>query len=88
MNINVPPQAQDEFWDEPPEGHWEFWGLRFKPKCEIGDKITFHFNGEAVAEAIVAKVERPGSTECAHTGRFKSLWKVYWRPDSFRDLRG
>ena len=87
MNINVPPEAVDHFWVEPPEGSWEFWGFRFKPKCEVGDLITFHVNKEPVATAIVAKIEKPGQTSCSQTGRFKNCWRVYWRPESFRELQ-
>lgn len=87
MKINVPEFAKAHFWVEPPAGSWEFWGFRFKPKCQIGDKITFLIDKREVAEAIVAKIEPPGQSECSSSGRFKSTWKVYWIPESFRDLR-
>lgn len=88
MNINVPESARDHFWVEPPEGSCEFWSFRFKPPCEVGEKLTFRFDKKPVAEAVVAKVERPGQTKCDQTGRFGSGWKVFWRPESFKKIKG
>jgi hypothetical protein len=88
MIINVPEGALKHFWEEPPAGHWEFWAFRFKPKCKVGDRIIFKFDGKPIAEAVVAKIERPGQSVCKSTGRFKNRWKVYWTPESFIDLRG
>lgn len=73
--INIPESAWEHFWDEPPEGHREFWSFRFKPKCGPGDKLVFHYRGQPVARATVDEVERPG--------QFRSGWKVFWTPESF-----
>jgi hypothetical protein len=87
MNINVPAWARDHFWEEPPLGHEEFWSFRFPPPCAAGDTLFFKFDGVTVASAVVSRVERPGLTKCAGTGRFGNGHKVYWHPSSFRDLR-
>jgi len=57
MNINIPDWAIEHFWEEPPEGNWEFWAFRFKPKCQIGDKINFYFQKNLVAQAIVDYID-------------------------------
>lgn len=87
MNINVPEWARGEFWEEPPAGSWEFWSFRFPPPCAVGDPLVFRFDGEPVARAVVAKIERPGESACEATGRFRSGFKVFWTPESFMDLR-
>lgn len=87
MKINVPESARAEFWHEPPPGHNEFWGFRFKPKCVSGDPIYFYFDGEMVATAVVSHIEPPGKSSCQETGRFKNLWKVHWNNDSFSSNR-
>lgn len=87
MNINVPEQARDHFWQEPPQGNWEFWGFRFRPPCKVGDELIFRFDKQPVAKAICAKIEKPGESECEQTGKFRSSWKVYWKPETFVDLR-
>jgi hypothetical protein len=87
MNINVPISACDHFWQEPPPGHREFWSLRFKPRCQIGDPIRFFVDGKLVAEAVVSEIEPPGRSQCESTGRFARGWKVFWEPQSFVDLR-
>jgi hypothetical protein len=89
MRINVPKWAQTEFWNEPPEGTVEFWAFRqFKGNiCRPGDTLEFYFGRRKVAEAIVAFVEPPGQSECEHSGRFRNRWKVFWTPESFKDLR-
>jgi hypothetical protein len=88
MNVNVPAWAQDHFWEEPPPGSWEFWSFgRFKPPCKVGDPLTFRFDGITVASAVVARIEPPGQSKCEGSGRFGNGWKVYWTPDSFKDLR-
>ena len=88
MNINIPDWAIEHFWEEPPKGNWEFWAFRFKPKCQIGDKINFHYQKNLVAQAIVNYIEPPGNSECENTARFKNRWKVFWLPETFIDLRG
>ncbi len=87
MNINVPAWARDHFWEEPPPGSWEFWSFRFRPPCEVGHEIVFRFDHRPVAQAIVAKIERPGESQCESTGRFARGWKVFWKRESFVDLR-
>ena len=87
MNINVPEQAREHFWEELPAGHWEFWSFRFKPPCKVGDDLVFRFDKTPVAKAVVAKIERPGESECDSTGRFRGGWKVFWRPETFIDAR-
>ena len=86
MNINVPEWARGEFWVEPPEGSREFWSFRFPPPCKVGDPLLFKFDGQVVARAKVAAIEPPGKSECEHSGRFRSGWKVFWDPADFEDL--
>lgn len=88
MNVNVPAWARREFWDEPPVGSWEFWSFGFKPPCRVGDPLFFKFDGVVVARSVVAAIEEPGNSECEHSGRFRSGWKVFWDPSDFVDLRG
>jgi|CXWL01.1.fsa_nt_gi hypothetical protein len=52
-----------------------------------GVRLIFRFNGKPVAQAIVARIERPGESSCETTGRFRMGWKVFWEPESFVDLR-
>jgi len=87
MNINIPEWAREHFWEEPPDGHWEFWAFRFKPRCEVGEELLFRFDGKPVAKAVCAKIEPPGVSECESTRRFLNRWKVYWSPETFKDLR-
>ena len=87
MNITVPDWAMEHFWEEPPEGSWEFWSFRFPPPCKIGDDLIFRHNKIPIARAMVAMIERPGQSSCERTGKFKAGWKVYWLPESFKDLR-
>lgn len=92
MKIHVPFWAQSHFWDESPADSMEFWAMRFRPACEPGDKIEFYFkNGRdgwrRVAGAVVDHIEPPGQNRCEHSGRFWNSWKVFWRQESFRDLR-
>lgn len=87
MNINVPEYARESFWDEPPEGSWEFWAFRFRPPCEIDEPLFFKFNKKVVAKAIVARIEPPGQSKCEHSGNYENRWKVFWTPESFVDLR-
>jgi hypothetical protein len=88
MNINVPAWAREDFWNEPPPGTMEFWGFRFPPPCAVGDRLVFRFDKVPVAEAVVYIIEPPGVRVCEHSGRWRNLWKVFWTPDSFRDLCG
>lgn len=88
MKVHVPKSEQEHFWKEPPAGTMEFWAFRFMPKCSIGELIMFFFDDtKVVAEAIVAKIEAPGLSHCDSTGRFQHRWKVFWRQDTFKDLR-
>lgn len=85
MNINVPEFARDHFWEEPPPGHQEFWSFRFPPPCKVGDTLNFRFDGLIVAHATVERIEAPGQSKCAGTGRFERGWKVFWLPETFRE---
>ncbi len=89
MHINVKPELQLHFFEEPPLGTVaEFWVLgRWKPKCKIGDELFFHFDKQLVASAKVYKIEPPGQSCCAHTGNFRNSWKVFWLCKDFKDLR-
>lgn len=87
MNINVPVQAIEHFWEEPPEGSWEFWSFRFPPPCKVGDILTFRYAGTRIATATCARIEKPGQSKCDGTGRFERGFKVFWTPESFVDLR-
>jgi len=88
MKINVPEAARDHFWEEPPPDTIEFWSFRFPPPCKVGDPLLFCFDKQVVATAVVDHFERPGQSKCEATGRFGGGWKVFWMPESFRDLRG
>lgn len=85
MNINVPEWAEAEFWDEPPEGSWEFWSFRFAPPCKVGDPLVFRMRGVVVARAVVAAIEGPGVSKCDHSGRFLAGHKVFWDPADFKE---
>lgn len=87
MNINVPEFARNHFWEEPPEGHEEFWSFRFPPPCKAGDTLFFKFDGKIVATAVVKRIEQPGQSKCEGTGRFGNGYKVFWTPESFADTR-
>lgn len=88
MNINVKPEHRDRFWDEPPAGHMEFWSFgRWQPPCKVGDPLIFRFDGAMVAKAVCCKIEPPGQSKCAHTGRRENAWKVFWLPETFIDMR-
>lgn len=86
MNINVPENAIGHFWEEPPEGATEFWAFRFRPPCEVGDELIFRYNKKPIATAIAAKIEPPGESSCAQTGKFKNKWKVLWTRQSFKKV--
>jgi hypothetical protein len=86
MNINVPPDARQHFWAEPPDNTKEqFWAFsRFKPPCEPGDELIFRFDGKPVASAICSRIEKPGQSNCVETGRFHNSWKVHWLISTFK----
>lgn len=87
MKIRVPPWAESHFWEEPPEGAEEFWAFRQRPVVQVGDELRFERGGKIVATAIVSRIEAPGESACDHTGGFCQRWKVFWAPESFKDLR-
>jgi hypothetical protein len=88
MNINVKPEARDHFWEAPPPDSMDFWSMgQWKPKCQIGDKIFFRFDGKVVATAIVYNITKPGQEKCDRTGNYANGWKVWWQNESFKDLR-
>jgi len=87
VNINVPVFARSHFWEEPPPDSQEFWSFRFPPPCKAGDPLIFRFDGIAVAKAVCDRIEAPGQSSCDGTGRFENGHKVFWRPETFVDLR-
>ena len=86
MKITVPESEFDHFWVEPPPGHEEFWAFRWPVRAKVGDEINFMMNKKPVAKAVIWRIEKPGESECEQTGRFKSMWKVYWKPESFKKV--
>ena len=84
FRIQVPQASRAHFWDEPPEGHLEFWAFKDRPRCFINQKIIFSFGKQPVAEASVLRVEDPGLSKCTQTGKFKRHWKVMWHPSTFK----
>lgn len=87
MKITVPDNAIDHFWEEPPEGSWEFWAFVWPVKAKVGDAIFFYHNKKIIAKAVIAVIEPPGKSECERTGKFNNRWKVFWKPESFIDMR-
>jgi hypothetical protein len=88
MNINVKPEARAHFWQDNPDGTIEFWSFRYPPPCKVGDPLIFRFDGVPVAKATCCKIEGPGQSKCEGTGRFGNGHKVFWQPETFKDLRG
>jgi len=88
MNVTVPESeiANGHFWEEPPAGSEEFWAFRWPVKAQVGDRVVFNLNKKPIAEAVISRIEKPGESECAETGRFGNKWKVFWTQDSFRKL--
>jgi hypothetical protein len=60
--------------------------LRWPIKAQPGDRIEFRMNKQPIAEAVISRIEKPGESECATTGRFANLLKVFWMRDSFKKL--
>ena len=87
MKINVPETAIEHFWDEPPEDSWEFWAFVWPVRAKVGDTIYFYYNKELIATAVIALIEPPGISECERTGNYNNRWKVFWTPESFKDMR-
>ena len=87
MKINVPETAIEHFWEEPPEEDWEFWAFVWPVKAKVGDTIYFYYNKQLIATAVIALIEPPGISKCESTGRYNNRWKVFWTPESFKDLR-
>jgi len=88
FKIEVPKSVRKHFWEEPPEGNWEFWAFRNRPNALSGEKIVFTFDAAPVAAAVVHHVEEPGKTKCENTGKFEKHFKIYWEPQTFRRLDG
>jgi len=86
--IEVPKSVRKHFWEEPPEGNWEFWAFRSRPNALPGERIVFTFDAAPIADAVVHHVEEPGKTKCENTGKFEKHFKIYWLPESFRRLDG
>lgn len=89
MNITVPDWAMEHFFEEPPKDTIaEFWAFRWPQKCKPGDKINFYnLYKKKIAESVVLRVENPGESECATSGKFGGRWKVFWKLEDFKDLR-
>jgi hypothetical protein len=87
MKITVPPETEEHFWEEPPEGSWEFWAFVWPVKAKVGDTIYFYLNKKLIASATIALIEKPGESSCETTGKYKNRWKVFWKPESFKDER-
>jgi hypothetical protein len=87
FTIEVPKGARDHFWQEPPAGNYEFWAFKDQPYLFPGEKITFTFDRNPVAEVPCAFVEEPGKSQCQQTGKYKEHFKIYWNPQQFTDLR-
>ncbi len=87
MKITVDDSLIEHFWEEPPEGSWEFWAFRWPVKAKVGDPIFFVNNKKVIAKAVIALIEKPGESKCESTGKFENRWKVYWKPESFIDMR-
>jgi hypothetical protein len=88
MKITVNEWAEEHFWEEPPEGAVEeFWALRWPVKASVGDRIEFYnVKKEKIAETVIRRIETPGQSECAGTGKFKNMWKVFWNLDDFQKV--
>jgi len=88
MNINVPESVVDHFWEDEPEGTThEFWAFRFPVRAKSGDIIHFHIDKKEVAQAVIDYIEPPGESSCSTTGKFKNRWKVFWKCETFKDVR-
>ena len=83
MKINVSDAVIGHFWEEPPEDSWEFWAFVWPVKAKVGDTIYFYHDKKLIAQAVIAKIEKPGESECEATGNYRNRWKVYWRQESF-----
>ncbi len=88
FKIEVPKSVREHFWEEPPEGNWEFWAYRSRPSALPGEKIVFTFDHAPVARAVCHHVEGPGQSQCENTGKYEKHHKVYWLPSSFVRLDG
>jgi hypothetical protein len=66
---------------------YQFWAFRSRPQALKGERIIFTFDGEPVAESVVAFVEAPGSSRCDNTGKYLNFWKVYWNPKDFKKYK-
>jgi hypothetical protein len=82
--IEVPKEARDHFWDEPPAHKMEFWAFRSRPRVLKGERIIFTMDKKPVAESLCAFVEKPGESKCGITGKYEKHWKVYWEPKTFK----
>ncbi len=82
--IEVPPDARDAFWREPPEGKLEFWAFKGRPSVLPNETVYFTFDKVPVGETTVYKLEPPGQSACGETGDFLKYWKLLWLPSAFK----
>ena len=82
--IEVPKEARDHFWEEPPEHNREFWAFRSRPRVLKGERVIFTMNKKPVAETICDSIEKPGESKCEATGKYERHWKLYWSPKNFK----
>jgi hypothetical protein len=88
MKINVPDSAVGHFWENEPLGTThEFWAFRFPVRAKVGDTIHFYIDKKEVAQAVIDLIEPPGQSSCGTTGKFGNRWKVFWKCESFKDIR-
>jgi hypothetical protein len=85
--IEVPRDAREHFWVEPPDGNLEFWAFTERPRCFYNQKIIFTFDKQPVAEAKVLKIEEPGNSICEETGKYEKHHKVFWSPKEFHKYK-
>jgi L-amino acid N-acyltransferase YncA len=85
--IEVPKSARDHFWSPVPEGQWEFWAFRTRPRVLKGEKIIFTFDKKPVAETVCDHVEKPGESKCELTGKYERHWKIVWLPSDFKKYK-
>jgi 8-oxo-dGTP pyrophosphatase MutT (NUDIX family)/RNA:NAD 2'-phosphotransferase (TPT1/KptA family)/GNAT superfamily N-acetyltransferase len=80
--IEVPKERRKTFFVRP-KTPLEYWAFKNRPRVFLNEQIIFTFGGKPMAEALVVKIEGPGTGE----GEYKHYHKVYWKPSRFRKFR-
>jgi 8-oxo-dGTP pyrophosphatase MutT (NUDIX family) len=80
--IEVPQERRKTFWTRP-VGKLEYWAFKNRPRAFVSEPIIFTFDRKPVAQAVVLRVEAPGSGE----GEYKHWHKIYWNPSTFVKYR-